>query len=267
MKYPRHPFTTNTLSPIIGISTPYNTLYNTKIVKSGTRIEIAQTNKQNSKRWITKPRSQSVIYSDNLQKLTSPDTSPRRADNLHRAKQKVIRLAHANHTNKMVFVTLTYKANQQDRTTALQNWQYMIKQIERDTKQNIPWLRVIEYQERGAIHFHALVNMPFIPHKKFLSRYWRHGGVWLSHVQTPDKASNYCAKYITKAPGDLKHIRLYSASHNLNQPQHIYDVKFVTTILNYALKNKYNVVTRTNPIKHKFDTSRTIVYTTIDPPV
>jgi hypothetical protein len=257
----------DSLSPIQGISTTYNSLYNTKIVKSGTRIEIAQSNKLNSKQWVTKSRPKTIIYTDNLQKLTSPDTSSRRADNLHRAKQKVIRLAHANHTYKMVFVTLTYKANQKDRKSALQHWQLMIKQIERDTKQNIPWLRVIEYQQRGAIHFHALVNMPFIPHKKFLSRYWKHGGVWLSHVQTPQKASNYCAKYITKAPHVEKHIRLYSASHNLNQPLHIYDTFAVLRLLNTALQNHYDVVSKSKQIQHKFDTSRSIVYTTIDPPI
>lgn len=77
--------------------------------------------------------------------------------------------------NNLIFVTLTYKENMQDNQKAKSDLDNMSRHLKR--KFPSAWfIWKLEYQKRGAIHYHLLVGG--ISYKKiymFLAKYWKHG--------------------------------------------------------------------------------------------
>ena len=60
--------------------------------------------------------------------------------------------------------------------------------------QKIKYLAVIEFQERGAVHYHVLSDIPYIPQKE-LQDIWGHGFVYINAVKHVDNIGAYIVKY------------------------------------------------------------------------
>jgi len=99
--------------------------------------------------------------------------------------------------------------------------------------QNLKYLAVIEFQQRGAVHYHVLLNIPYIPHKE-LQELWGNGFVFINAIEHVDNIGAYILKYITKDNNDKRLMgqKAYLTSRNLIKPEEV---------LNHDLKEFYKL--------------------------
>lgn len=142
-----------------------------------------------------------------------------------RARQRIRRLANANPALTK-FVTLTFAENIKDNQTANKLFKDFILRLRyycRKNKQsNLKYICVVEYQKRGAIHYHMLCNLPYIK-KSELADIWKHGFVKINYIDNVDNVGAYICKYMQKNNTDERLIgnRAYFTSQNLTQPEEI----------------------------------------------
>lgn len=228
-----------------GAANPYKTVFTAKFIVSGNKIEIAHHNKLCSKEWIHKSRPRPYV-------VQRQEPIERRADNIHRAKQKLHRLTNANLTRNSRFITLTIAENVTDRQKALQMFKKHVAKVE---KAGLPYeyVATLETQERGAWHFHLLVfSFPYFKNETFQKLFWPHGFVKIKKLRDPTKGANYLAKYITKETVTDAYLRTYTCSQGLQQPKEIYDTRDQWTIL-MGLRGKHYCYTESKEYTSKFN--------------
>lgn len=101
----------------------------------------------------------------------------------------------------LLFVTLTYAENMTDNERAKSDLDNFSREVNRRNKK-IWFVWKMEYQERGAIHYHLLVggsNYKYM--KKILNKYWRKGYTNIKIAKKIDLY--YFAKYVSK---DIKNV-------------------------------------------------------------
>lgn len=146
-----------------------------------------------------------------------------------------------NKPYSLMLLTLTFKENITDLTTAHKNFMKFIQKFNtllfgrKNTK--LKYAGVIEFQERGAIHYHLILfNMPYIEQ----SVYSKIRKIWglenrfkLELVRSPYGTTNYLSKYLVKSLGDerLKNRRKILASQHLKRPIVIYNDSIAEKIL------------------------------------
>lgn len=157
-----------------------------------------------------------------------------REDALRRARQEIRRIVNANvgaygpeFTAK--FLTMTFADNVTDLDYANQEFKKFIKRLNYyvfGTKEaKLRYTVIVEFQKRGAIHYHVvLYNIPFIPVKE-IGKIWGHGNVWINKIDDVDNVGAYVCKYLTKASNDdrLRGRKSYFNSRGLFKPVVIED--------------------------------------------
>lgn len=133
------------------------------------------------------------------------DKKVNRHKTLTRAKTSLRRLINANigqHGNNSKFVTLTFAENVQDIKTANYEFKKFRQRLEYDLDIKLKYVVVIEFQKRGAIHYHALFfNLPYIENKR-LAEIWKNGFVKINKIDDVDNIGAYVTKYMTKEQQD-----------------------------------------------------------------
>lgn len=123
-----------------------------------------------------------------------------------------------------VFLTLTHKENMTEikhsntlHTRFIKNLNYHIFHT---NKVKIRYLSVIEFQKRGAIHYHIIFfNLPYIP-KQELEAIWGQGFVHIRKVDENKNVAKYLVKYLGKGNHDIRLYskKRYSCSRGLLKP-------------------------------------------------
>ncbi len=123
------------------------------------------------------------------------------------------------------FLTLTYKENLTDIGKARKDFDRFIKRLNHHYNTQLKYIAVVEFQKRGAIHFHLLCNLPFVKLNE-LAQVWSFGFVKLNKIDNIDNVGAYITKYMTKENIDerLTGKKCYSMSQNLKKPVVIYDM-------------------------------------------
>ena len=108
-----------------------------------------------------------------------------------------------------------------------------IRKLKLKYKKDLKYLAVIEFQRRGAVHYHVLLNIPYIPQKD-LQELWGNGFVFINAIDHVDNIGAYILKYITKDNNDSRLMgqKAYLTSRNLKQPEQV---------LNHNLKDFYKL--------------------------
>lgn len=152
-----------------------------------------------------------------------------------RRRDKIRRLACANFNNKHdKFLTLTFAENKTDIEECNILFKNFIKRLKYTYElKNLKYLAVIEFQERGAVHYHVLLNIPYIPHTE-LQELWGNGFVFINAITHVDNLGAYILKYITKDNNDTRLMgkKAYLTSRNLKKEE---------TIVNHDLKDFYHL--------------------------
>lgn len=148
----------------------------------------------------------------------------KRSDNINKSKVKLRRLINSNVTGNDLFVTLTYANNMTDINKAKYDFKIFIKAMKRKGY-SLKYVYVVEFQKRGAVHFHVIFfNMKYISNE-FLSSVWKHGFVRINRIDDVDNVGAYVVKYMQKDLMDDRLINkdLYGRSRGLNEPIEIKD--------------------------------------------
>lgn len=117
-----------------------------------------------------------------------------------RAKvEHLLRLADVNFTaGKCVFVTLTFRENVTDYDTAVAEFKAFTKRLRR-AFDSLRYIATVETQQRGAYHFHALVNVASLQDGlDFLLPCWHNGSADVKLVTDVKSTVLYMTKDFTK---------------------------------------------------------------------
>lgn len=159
-----------------------------------------------------------------------------------RAVENITSLIECNFTRKSVFFTCTFADNVTDLKFALKKWHIFITRLKK-TIPNLRYIAVPEFQKRGAIHFHAILNLSYVD-KSLLDKYWTHGFSFVVRVYDSRGIGIYLTKYITKNFGDYRFYNLKSfySSKKLLKPKMYYVDK--AEFFDSFLKNKMPIFSR-----------------------
>jgi hypothetical protein len=126
-------------------------------------------------------------------------------------------LFRANFDNQDKFLTLTFAENITDVKVANKEFKKGIKRL-RYLYPDLKYLAVIEFQERGAVHYHMLAKLPFIKNSK-LAEIWGNGFVKIRQISHVDDVGRYVTKYMNKDLSDirLQGLKAYNCSKNLTR--------------------------------------------------
>lgn len=180
-----------------------------------------------------------------------------RKQSTRKARNNFRRLVLSNFGNRDKFITLTFRDNN---GIDIRN----IEQCNKEFKKFIQRLRrkygdfkycaVIEFQDkykRGAIHYHLLANLPYVPHDT-LSQIWGLGFVGINAITGCDNIGAYMTKYMMKDNDDerLQGKKSYFTSKNLIKPIITYGYKAEEIYQEYKKTQKKEVFTNCYESEH-----------------
>lgn len=207
-------------------------IYYKKLIKSGEVYEVleyergvflGETNNKNGR----------------SEKAGEEETKRHRKETIRKAKQTVRRLINANMNawgEPPIFLTLTFAENVTDIKKANYEFKKFRERLEYQIQRKLKYVVVIEFQKRGAIHYHAIFfNLPFIKYER-LAEIWKNGYIWINEIDNVDNVGAYVTKYMTKEEQDkvredkLKGKKSYFTSRGLKKPEEIIDKKKIERI-------------------------------------
>lgn len=166
------------------------------------------------------------------------DVAKNRKDTSRRRFQAVIDTANCNFdTEYCKFLTLTYAENVTDLDRAQRDLNLFLTKL-RQRYGKVGYLWVVEFQQRGAIHYHILLDIkPKIP-MGWLTKAWNHGFVKINAIKHVDNIGAYIAKYMCKLDDDrLNGRRAYGMARGMKKPV-IITGKIAEDIARWAEKEK-----------------------------
>ena len=187
--------------------------FNRKVIVSGNVIECYEY-----ERPVISGKSVKRIGRANAQFTAETTEEENRKKTAQRAKTKVKRTANANpQLNK--FLTLTFAENVTDISYAHKELDRFFKRLKYHYK-DFQYISVVEFQKRGAVHFHLLCNLPYVE-VDTLAKIWKNGFVKINKIDSVDNVGAYITKYMTKENVDerLKEKKCYTMSKGLNEPK------------------------------------------------
>lgn len=207
-----------------------------KMIISGDVIEIYEY--QNG---YLKGYEDKISKSGRKKDFKSENYDDNRKKTLQRARKNLRRIINSNFnqygeefTSK--FLTLTFAENIQDIKQANYEFEKFIKRLNYyvfGTKQaNLKYSGVIEFQKRGAVHYHVvLYNLPYI-RAKTINEIWdkgKQGNIKINRIDSVDNVGAYVCKYMTDEIEDerLQGKKCYFNSRDLLKPIEITNKKRV----------------------------------------
>jgi hypothetical protein len=197
--------------------------YNCKVVVSGDIIEIY--------------RSEGGFFKGKVNDcgragngfITDDQRAKNREVSLMRARRDLRRIVNANIGKwgddvTCKFVTLTFKDNVKDLDMANYEFRQFIKRLNYkvygEKCSNLMYTVVIEFQKRGAVHYHVIFyNLPFTK-AAVLEKVWGNGFIKINKIDDVDNVGAYICKYLTKDNSDdrLRGRKSYFNSRGLKKP-------------------------------------------------
>lgn len=125
----------------------------------------------------------------------------RKGESMQRAKSNCNAILHCN-PELNTLLTLTFKENIIDPEEAEKEFHKFNMRFGKElNKQGIEfkYVKVMERQQRGAIHYHLMTNLPYI-RWEHIQEVWGQGFINIEHVKGDlNRTRNYLLKYVTKA--------------------------------------------------------------------
>ena len=100
-------------------------------------------------------------------------------------------------------------------------------------------MAVIQFQERGAVHYHMLSDLPYIPKNEFF-KIWGKGFVKINDIKNVDNVGAYIIGYMNKKIDDKRLLKnkSYLISKNLNKAKELFGHKAIKCMDKNDLWNK-----------------------------
>lgn len=149
-----------------------------------------------------------------------------------RARTDLRRLINCNIEEDSKFLTLTFKDNVVDLDYANNEFKKFIMRLNYNFKIKVKYSCVIEFQQRGAIHYHVILyNLRGKIDLSKLTCIWGHGFIKLNKIKGVDNVGAYVCKYMTKTDDKrLEGRKMYFNSRNLNKPVEIKEPEVVSAV-------------------------------------
>jgi len=141
-----------------------------------------------------------------------------REKSLKRAKNEIRRLINANIDILDKFITLTFSKNETDLNYCNYEFNKFIKRLKYKYG-DIEYIVVVEFQKRGAVHYHLLCNLGYVRNST-LREIWGNGFVKINRIDRVDNLGAYVTKYMQKDMNDerLQGRKSYFRSKGLKKP-------------------------------------------------
>lgn len=219
---------------------PYRSYY--KMVISGKIVEVYKF-EHSIKLNQPKPEPRELTYTEIIDALLgtdkvtaepSPDTAlidevlarVKQQRRVSRARNTMRRLIQTNFDQAGKLLTLTFRNTEKFDITSLTLCNKRRTHFYHNLRAHYPdckFVAVPEFQKRGAVHYHLVLNLPYIPVEE-VRKLWPYGFVKINKIYNPAKVGWYIAKYLAKNVADPRfhHHRCYSSSLNLDKPRVVY---------------------------------------------
>jgi hypothetical protein len=135
-----------------------------------------------------------------------------------RALNNIRRVALSNFSQKDKFLTLTFRENLKDIEVANKELDKFLKRLRRRHPE-LKYISAVQFQKRGAIHYHLLINLPYVKQRE-LQELWGNGFIDIRKLNNVDNVGAYISRYIIRDAQDkrLKGKKSYSTSKGLKRP-------------------------------------------------
>ena len=201
-------------------------VYRGKVVKSGNIIEVYQYEKG-----IFTGGGGNMGGRAGNGNTTEEEKEKNRELVLMRARRDLRRIVNANINQYGVFskfVTLTFAENVKDIDIANKEFRQFIKRLNYRVFgrkcSELKYSAVIEFQGRGAVHYHVIFYNLDYTESSILQEVWGNGFIKINKIDDIDNVGAYICKYLTKINSDsrLKGRKCYFNSRGLKKPVQVY---------------------------------------------
>lgn len=159
----------------------------------------------------------------------------RRKDNTAAVRARIHDLVECNNLQygyEPVFLTFTFAENVTDIKTAWKEWHKYVKRHTRAFGKP-KYLSVMEFQKRGAVHFHAIFfNLdPELEYReretRCIAKAWGNGFITVERIRSVHRVGRYVCKYLNKSAEDvrLRGQKFFTTSNDLFRPVVFYGEK------------------------------------------
>lgn len=178
--------------------------YNLKVVVSGRQVEVYKYKKniwRDFERTLPSvlTTDKNIQYDEPLQQPTADEQlkiqQQKTQFSINRTRTEIRRLVNSN-PQLTKFLTLTFAEN----ITDLKDANYVFNQFVKRISYRYPdfeYLAVPEFQQRGAVHYHLLCNLPFIEPNE-ITELWGQGFVKINRINNVTNIGAYVCKYLSK---------------------------------------------------------------------
>lgn len=214
-------------------------LYDVKVIFSGNVIEVYKYSDTKAVGYKRKNNNNGLSAKGNLIDFETGEIiteeqrqlQSRKRSNI-RARNNLRRLITSNFNNNSKFLTLTFRENIQDVEKANEVFKRFVfnmnRYLKRVNKPKLSYVAVIEFQRRGAIHYHLVCDLKGVG-ANTIRKYWRNatkelgGNIDIKNIRHVDNVGAYLVKYMTKANADERLIgkKLYQTSRGLKRPKEL----------------------------------------------
>ena len=161
----------------------------------------------------------------------------KRKDSIIRTRTQIRRIVNSN-PDFSKFYTLTFKDNITDIKIANKHFNKFIMRMNYNYG-NFKYLSIIEFQHRGAVHYHFLCNLPYIDSKEIKKR-WGHGFIKINRIKNVSNLGAYVCKYLQKDMTDkrLFNKKKYFCSKDIERPIELFNDRIIASLIEqYDFKN------------------------------
>lgn len=139
---------------------------------------------------------------------------------VHRTITEIRRII-SNNPQLIKFLTLTFRGEMTEVNIANHLFNLFIQRM-KDRYPEFQYFAVIEFQERGVIHYHLLCNLRYVKSKE-LEKIWGQGFIKIKRKREADRLREYLSKYLWKDMRDerLFHKKKYFRSQDLQRSTEI----------------------------------------------
>lgn len=155
-----------------------------------------------------------------IEKGTGANLDENYKDRQRIRKTNVRQLVTCNFTEHSKFITLTFRENMIDVKQANYEFKKFIGKLTYfHEKKSFKYLAVIEFQQRGAVHYHMIADLDFVP-ASMLENLWGQGFIKINDISRVDNVGAYVVKYMNKDISDprLQGLKAYNCSRGLSRP-------------------------------------------------
>jgi len=182
-----------------------------------------------------------VVFKNLREDYTKSKAKTRRDDSVSRSRQKIYDIVDSNireFSYMPVFATFTFKENVTNIRTANGYFRNFIRRLSNQYDHKLAYLTVVEFQKRGAIHYHTIFfNLPFIHMLKF-EKIWSYGTTNINGIRKVKDVASYVCKYLTKETLDNRLVgeKVYFTSRGLKRSEVSFDnFEIAERLNNYPL--------------------------------